>query len=131
MAEKRNGMGSRPGGLLERPAPRPLERGGKSAELPAAEPGSIETEPARRSRGGAKQPAAKSPAVKGRTIYLHDDLFERILVHAHRRKWRDGRSYTISEYVSAILDRHVPDHRSACSEPASLAEGLPGDANEA
>jgi hypothetical protein len=43
--------------------------------------------------------------VKGRTIYLHDDLFERVIVQAHRR------GKTISEYVSAVLERQVPDHR--------------------
>jgi hypothetical protein len=41
----------------------------------------------------------------GRTIYLPDDLFERILVQAHRR------DRTISEYVTGILERQVPDHR--------------------
>jgi hypothetical protein len=43
--------------------------------------------------------------IRGRTIYLPDDLFERILVQAHRR------DRTISEYVAGILDRQVPDHR--------------------
>jgi hypothetical protein len=53
----------------------------------------------------------------GRTIYLHDDLFERILVQAHRR------DKNISDYVSWLLDRHVPDHRSRVEpveEPAPL-----------
>ena len=53
--------------------------------------------------------------IKGRTIYLPDDLFERILVQAHRR------NRTISEYVAAILDRQVPDHRVVRAEPQ--AEG--------
>jgi hypothetical protein len=44
--------------------------------------------------------------VKGRTIYLPDDLFERIMVQAHRR------DKTISEYVTMILERQVPDHRT-------------------
>jgi hypothetical protein len=43
--------------------------------------------------------------VKGRTIYLNDDLFERLLVQSHRR------GMTISDYVASILDRTVPDHR--------------------
>ncbi|MBV8429856.1 MAG: hypothetical protein JO244_01750 [Solirubrobacterales bacterium] len=47
---------------------------------------------------------AKKP--KGRTVYLSDDLFERIIVQAHRR------DKTISEYVSMILERQVPDHRT-------------------
>jgi hypothetical protein len=52
------------------------------------------------------------------TIYLPDDLFERILVQAHRR------DRTISEYVAGILERQVPDHRIARAEPA-------GDTGEA
>jgi hypothetical protein len=61
-------------------------------------------------RGAAPRKAKPADAraakrIKGRTIYLPDDLFERILVQAHRR------NRTISEYVAAILDRQVPDHR--------------------
>jgi hypothetical protein len=44
--------------------------------------------------------------MKGRTIYLPDDLFERVVVQSLRR----GR--TISEHVQAILERQVPDHRT-------------------
>jgi hypothetical protein len=44
--------------------------------------------------------------MKGRTIYLPDDLFERVVVQSLRR----GR--TISEYVQTILERQVPDHRT-------------------
>jgi hypothetical protein len=51
--------------------------------------------------------------IKGRTIYLPDDLFERILVQAHRR------DRTISEYVTGILERQVPDYRTARAEPVS------------
>lgn len=60
-------------------------------------------------------PAADARAakrIKGRTIYLPDDLFERILVQAHRR------DRTISEYVTAILERQVPDHRIARADLA-------------
>ena len=56
--------------------------------------------------------ARAAKRIKGRTIYLHDDLFERIIVQAHRR----GR--TISEYVAAVLDRQVPDHRVVRAEQA-------------
>ena len=56
--------------------------------------------------------------IRGRTIYLPDDLFERILVQAHRR------DRTISEYVAGILERQVPDHRVARAEPV-------GDTGEA
>ncbi|MBV8268095.1 MAG: hypothetical protein JO252_17360, partial [Planctomycetaceae bacterium] len=59
-------------------------------------------EPSRKAQPAGK--AAKKP--KGRTVYLSDDLFERILVQAHRR------DKTISEYVSMILERQVPDHRT-------------------
>ena len=44
--------------------------------------------------------------VKGRTIDLDDGLFERIIVQAHRK------DRTISEYVAALLERHVPDRRT-------------------
>jgi hypothetical protein len=47
--------------------------------------------------------AKKSKLGAGRTIHLQDDLFERIMVHAHRR----GKN--ISEYVAWILERQVPD----------------------
>jgi predicted DNA-binding protein len=49
---------------------------------------------------------------KGRTIYLPETLFERIMVQAHRK----GR--TISEYVTAILERQVPDYRTSRAEPS-------------
>jgi len=39
------------------------------------------------------------------SFLLPDDLFERLLVRSHRR------DKPISEYVTALLDRHVPDHR--------------------
>jgi hypothetical protein len=54
---------------------------------------------------GKAAPKKAGKRIKGRTIYLHDDLFERILVAAHLR------DRTISEYVSAVLERQVPDHR--------------------
>lgn len=63
----------------------------------------VEPEPA---KGRAVAPKnARASKIKGRTIYLPDDLFERVLVQAHRR------NRTISEYVSTVLDRQVPDHR--------------------
>lgn len=55
--------------------------------------------------------------IKGRTIYLPDDLFERILVQAHRH------DRTISEYVAGILERQVPDHRTARAEPVGVGRG--------
>lgn len=96
-------------GLLERA---PLEPPAADTDEPevAPQPDPSDVEPTARGRGAApRKPKAADarPAkrVKGRTIYLHDDLFERIIVQAHRR----GR--TISEYVSAVLERQVPDHR--------------------
>jgi hypothetical protein len=66
-------------------------------------------EPARKGRAAAGQGARK---IKGRTIYLPEDLFERIMVQAHRK----GR--TISEYVTTILERQVPDYRTVRGDPA-------------
>ena len=60
--------------------------------------------------------ARTAKRIKGRTIYLPDDLFERILVQAHRK------NRTISEYVTAILERQVPDHRIA--RPESSENGV-------
>jgi hypothetical protein len=66
-------------------------------------------EPARGRGATARKPKTAdtrtAKRVKARTIHLHDDLFERIIVQAHRR------NRTISEYVASILDRQVPDHR--------------------
>jgi hypothetical protein len=64
---------------------------------------------------GKAAPKKTGKRVRGRTIYLHDDLFERILVASHRR----GR--TISEFVSSILDRHVPNHLSGRPDAAGPA----------
>lgn len=88
---------------------------------PAPETDDVETvgemadaEPAANGKGrGAPRSERKAVPIaktgkkpKGRTIYLSDDLFERIIVQAHRR------DKTISEYVSMILERQVPDHRT-------------------
>ena len=82
-------------------------------ELPEAEaPATV------KGRGaGRKMPAAGKAArkPKGHTIYLPDDLFERILVQAHRR------DKTISEYVTMILDRQVPDYRTIRADVADEA----------
>ncbi|HMB04234.1 MAG TPA: hypothetical protein VKP69_10915 [Isosphaeraceae bacterium] len=72
--------------------------GGPTDELPEAAKGRGACRVPSRKAGPAKKP-------KGRTVYLSDDLFERIIVQAHRR------DKTISEYVSMILERQVPDHR--------------------
>jgi hypothetical protein len=103
--------------VLERATPHsPVDRdepdadaGGTPGEMPEAEA----TPP--KGRGAGRRPrAAENRAarrVKGRTIYLPDDLFERILIQAHRR------DKTISEYVTMVLERQVPDYRQARPEP--------------
>lgn len=68
----------------------------------------VEPTPSRGRGGSSTRSRTSTPAkrtTKPRTIHLADDLFERILVQAHRR------DRTISEYVAGLLDRHVPDHR--------------------
>lgn len=79
-----------------------------------------ETEPAGKGRGESpkKSKAAELAALRaarkreGRTVYIPDELYERIIVQAKRRK------KTMSEYVVAILDRQVPDHRVIRGKPA-------------
>ncbi|MDB5348966.1 MAG: hypothetical protein JWN86_213 [Planctomycetota bacterium] len=89
-----------------------------SAVEPDEPTDTIEAE-AGRGRGVARKTreaegrTAKKTSVKGRTIYLPETLFERIMVQAHRK----GR--TISEYVTGILERQVPDYRTARADPGS------------
>ena len=63
-------------------------------------------------KGKATAAATSARKVKGRTIYLPEDLFERIMVQSHRR------NKTISEYVTMILDRQVPDYRTVRGDTA-------------
>jgi hypothetical protein len=84
--------------------------------MPPTDPGDVEPSASSRGRGATSRKAKAVDAraarrIKGRTIYLPDDLFERILVQAHRR------DRTISEYVAGILERQVPDYRTARTEP--------------
>jgi hypothetical protein len=89
------------GGVLER------------AAQPRPEPPDVdEADPSPAKGRGVAPPAAKgaksaraSKRVTGRTVYLSDDLYERIIVQAHRRRM------TNSDYIASLLDRHVPDHR--------------------
>ncbi len=121
MAERRSGAGPRLSGVLERSTPhstppQPIEQEGLEAPAPA-DLGDIEPSVSSRGRGAMPRKARAVDArtakrIKGRTIYLPDDLFERILVQAHRR------DRTISEYVTGILERQVPDHRTTRAEPA-------------
>jgi hypothetical protein len=98
--------------VLERTTPHNPPESDDPDLSPIGDP--VEAEPAVKGRGGRKsQPPASRAAkkIKGHTIYLPDDLFERLLVQSHRR----GRN--ISEYVTAILERQVPDHRTVVREP--------------
>jgi hypothetical protein len=111
--ERRTGAGAKLAGLLETRAPldqvEPDEPGGPEASADAG------PSPAK-GRGVAApkpRPAARAPKrVKGRTLYIPDDLWERIIVQAHRR----DKNY--SDYVVAILERQVPDHRVIRADPA-------------
>jgi hypothetical protein len=120
MAERRSGAGPRLSGVLERSTPHSspatIDQEGLEALAPA-DPNDVEPSGSSRGRGAAPRKARAVDAraarrIRGRTIYLPDDLFERILVQAHRR------DRTISEYVAGILERQVPDHRIARAEPA-------------
>src|SRR6266545_757286 len=116
MAERRTGAGHHLSGVLEQsmppsppdhvrtsPGPDAATEDTTEADVPVQGRGASQTnrEPSRKASNPTRQ--AKKP--KGRTVYLSDDLFERILVQAHRK------DKTISEYVSLILERQVPDHR--------------------
>jgi hypothetical protein len=130
--ERRSGAGSRLSGVLalgtppSAPTAEPEELDPTTQPVEPAEP-EPEPEPAAPARGRAVAPkrakAAESLAAKGfkgRTVYMPDDLFERLLVQAHRR------DKTISEYVVLVLERGVPDHRAprrAGRPEASEAEG--------
>jgi hypothetical protein len=116
MAEpKKTGAGSHLAGVLEqRPQPR--------VESPV-DPDPSPIEPTSKGRGvaGSSKPsrvptARTAKKIKGRTVYIPDDLFERIIVQAHRR------DLTISDYVVLLLDRHVPDHRRIGPASASTDE---------
>jgi hypothetical protein len=85
---------------------------------PPTDSGDVEPAASARGRGAPPKKARAVDAraarrIRGRTIYLPDDLFERILVQAHRR------DRTISEYVTSVLDRQVSDYRTARAEPVS------------
>ena len=114
MAERKTGAGPRLSGVLERSTPPSgppaTDPEGFEPGVPPVEPDDVEPSPAARGRGATPKKSRAGDAraakrIRGRTIYLPDDLFERILVQAHRR------DRTISEYVTAILERQVPDHR--------------------
>jgi hypothetical protein len=95
-------------GVLERaPQPKPVATDDPVETTDDSEPPTVS-----RGRGATSRvdppskPTRAAKRAKGRTIYLDDGLFERIIVQAHRK------DRTISEYVAALLERHVPDHRT-------------------
>ena len=117
--DKRRGAGAHLGSILERQTP-PTVRPPAEDAPPTGEPTTDADRKAEpddsgepttgRGRGGSRKgqsslTARQAKKVKGRTIYLADDLFERIMFQAHRRE------LTISDYVASVLNRHVPDHR--------------------
>jgi hypothetical protein len=119
MAERKTGAGAHLSGVLEQSRPH------RSATPAPSEP--VEVEPtadaepaAERGRGAARGKTTErsraeraQKGIKGRTIYLNDDLFERILVQAHRK------GKTISEYVASVLESRVPDHRFVRASPSA------------
>ena len=118
MAERKTGAGMQLGGVLERaaqPKPEPLE-------VEEADPSPAKGRGVAPPAPKAAKSARASKRVKGRTVYLPDDLFERIIVKAHRR------DVTISDYIAGLLDRHVPDHRVIRSGGSAQADAGDSDA---
>lgn len=121
MAERKSGAGAHLSGVLERATPHKPAPDPDGQDVPQGDDGPEPEVSTGRGRGATAKKARTVDAraakrIRGRTIYLPDDLFERILVQAHRR----GR--TISEFVSHVLDRHVPNHitgRSGSADPDS------------
>jgi hypothetical protein len=124
MAERKTGAGSHLSGVLERAQP-------PSPESPVeSEASPVEANP--KGRGGAQAPKPARPSAarivkksKGRTVYLPDDLFERIIVQAHRR------DLTISDYIASLLERHVPDHRRIGAGASPTGQADPGESEAA
>lgn len=114
--DRKAGIGSRFGGVLEQAtapprAVEPVEAPDETLPIGSADPveesAPVPVPRKRTGQGGDRptvQQARAAKRVKGHTVYLPDDLFERILVQSHRK------GQTISEYISALLNRHVPDH---------------------
>lgn len=98
-------------GVLERmtqPKPTIAEDTDQAAE--------VETSKGRGAARSKPTPARKPAPVKGRTIYLPETLFERILIQSHRK------GLTISDYVTSLLNRHVPDYRTNQTDQAASDE---------
>jgi hypothetical protein len=95
--DRKTGAGKLASGVLERLTPLDAGQIEETAEI------STEIDAG---KGRALRKGGRKLATSGHTIYLPDALFERILVQAHRKK------RTISEYVTVILERQVPDYRT-------------------
>jgi hypothetical protein len=115
MAEKKTGAGLHLASVLERATqPKPVA----PPEPDETDVPAVDDEPvAEVSKGRGSAPirtkalaARQAKRIKARTIYMPDDLYERVMIAAHRRE------LNISEYVTAILSRHVPDHLRGRSE---------------
>jgi hypothetical protein len=103
MADSRRGVGVRVAGVLETRL-EPVD-----GEPSIEQPGESRGAPPKRSKpagGSAKK-------VKARTIYLSDELWERIIVQAHRKG-----GMTFSDYIADRLERVVPDHRMTRADVA-------------
>ena len=96
-------MGGRLSGVLERSTPHSQVQTVEGADQ-------VDGEPVAKGRGAVSRKTV-GKKIRGRTIYLDDGLFERIMVQRHRR------DRTISEYVSGLLERHVPNHLAGRTDP--------------
>ena len=116
-SERKTGAGSYLGGVLERaPQPRAEKPEPPDETDASAQDAGPKGKPSTASKPRPAPPARTLKRIKGRTVYLPDDLFERIIVQAHRK------NRTISEYVVGILERQVPDHRVIRAKDAEPAE---------
>ena len=112
MAERRSGAGPKLSGVLERSTPHNQQqlagrhRPGRARSPGTGDPNDAELSATSRGRGRRRRSPGPStpapPSGSGPDDLPTDDLFERILVQAHRR------DRTISEYVAGILDARSP-----------------------
>jgi macrodomain Ter protein organizer (MatP/YcbG family) len=91
-------------------------------ELEEADGGDVEAlEPENgqaKGRGAVRKPRKADTRVEkrtGRTVYIPDDIWERVIVQSHRRR------KTCSDYITGILERAVPDHRKIVPDATDAA----------
>ncbi len=124
MAERKSGAGGALSGVLERTQ---LPRTVEDLDAPDAEA----PPPAPKPRTSAAVPKPIRTAdravkkIKGRTLYISAPLWERLIVQAHRK------DMTISDYVCALLDRHVPDHRIVRAAATAVGDQTEGQGIDA